>query len=148
VDDDAAGDYLVVWELTGVLRDRPFRLAVQHKQPGCQWTALGQRLSDSLRSLHAYQPGHGSTPLAQGRAPGRRWPRCPGVTVGLASSRRRGRHGGGAGGGQAGVPRFGGLSPTSCQRRSDSPRLTRRPLPLTIRSHVVTESGAATGGWA
>lgn len=59
VEDNAAGDYLVVWELTGALRDRPFRLAVQHKQPGCQWTAVGQRLADSLRSLQAFQPGHG-----------------------------------------------------------------------------------------
>jgi hypothetical protein len=56
---DAPGDYLVVWELTGALRDRPFRLSVQHKQPGCQWTPLGQRLSDSLHSLQAYQPGRG-----------------------------------------------------------------------------------------
>lgn len=60
VRDNAAGDYLVVWELSGVLRDRPFRLTVQHKQPGCRWTPIGQRLSDSLRALQAYPPGTGT----------------------------------------------------------------------------------------
>lgn len=58
VGDVAAGDYLMVWELTGAVRDRPFRLAVERTVPGSQWTALGQRLADSLHSLATYQPGN------------------------------------------------------------------------------------------
>jgi len=56
VEDTGPGDYLLVWELTGVVHDRPFHLAVQVMAPGSQWTPLGQRLSDSIMSLRDYQP--------------------------------------------------------------------------------------------
>jgi len=64
-EDTAEGDYLEVWELTGALHDRPFRLAVQRAVPG-QWPSLtlGRRLSDSLyltlfagRHMHEHRSG-------------------------------------------------------------------------------------------
>jgi hypothetical protein len=59
VEDTAEGAYLEVWELTGALHDRPFRLAVHRTEFG-HWPplTLGRRLSDSLHSLYTYQPGH------------------------------------------------------------------------------------------
>jgi hypothetical protein len=57
VENTGSGDYLLVWELTGVLHDRPFHLAVQLTAPGFQWTPLGQRLSESIGALRDYQPG-------------------------------------------------------------------------------------------
>ena len=60
VEEIAEGDYLDVWELTGALHDRPFRLVVQRTGPPFQWPplTLGRRLSDSLWSLYNYQSGH------------------------------------------------------------------------------------------
>jgi hypothetical protein len=59
LEDITEGPYIEVWELTGALHDRPFRLVVQRTEPG-QWPplTLGRRLSDSLSSLYTYQPGH------------------------------------------------------------------------------------------
>jgi hypothetical protein len=49
----AVGDYLQVWELTGVVHDRPCHLTVRFTAPGTRWTPLGQRLADTLRALSA-----------------------------------------------------------------------------------------------
>jgi len=45
------GDYLEVWDLTGIFRDRPFGLSLKFTWPGEQWSPLGQRLRSALMAL-------------------------------------------------------------------------------------------------
>ena len=49
------GDYLVVWDLTGVVQDRPFHLSLKYTCPGERWTALGKRLRDTLIALRNHE---------------------------------------------------------------------------------------------
>ncbi|WP_026931541.1 hypothetical protein [Glycomyces tenuis] len=55
VEDTGDGDYLDVWQLTGVHEDRPFRLAVERTVPGSAWTPLGRRLAVAIDSLCTYE---------------------------------------------------------------------------------------------
>jgi hypothetical protein len=51
VADAPDGAYLTVWDLTGVLLDRPFHLSLKFTRPGERWTPLGQRLRTALIAL-------------------------------------------------------------------------------------------------
>jgi hypothetical protein len=58
-EDDATIEYLVVDELTGAVRDRPFRLVVHTIVPSFSWPShsLGERLSGCLAGLMNCEPG-------------------------------------------------------------------------------------------
>jgi hypothetical protein len=51
VQDAPDGDYLSVWDLTGVVGERPFHLSVKFSCPGEIWSPLGHRLRDALMEL-------------------------------------------------------------------------------------------------
>jgi hypothetical protein len=45
------GDYLTVWDLTGVMQSRPFHLSIRFTSPGQQLSDLGRRLNAALSRL-------------------------------------------------------------------------------------------------
>jgi hypothetical protein len=51
VADAPDGEYLSVWDLTGVVGDRAFHLSVKFSCPGEIWSPLGHRLRDALMEL-------------------------------------------------------------------------------------------------
>jgi hypothetical protein len=51
VDDAVDGDYQVVWEVTGVVGDRPYHLGLSFTCPGEHWTPLGRRFKEALFAL-------------------------------------------------------------------------------------------------
>jgi hypothetical protein len=48
VEDSGDGDYLSVWDLTGVLDDRVFHMSLSFRSPGHKWNTLGQQLKNAL----------------------------------------------------------------------------------------------------
>jgi len=51
VEDAPDGDYLSVWDLTGVVGERAFHRTIKFSCPGEIWSPLGHRLRDSLMEL-------------------------------------------------------------------------------------------------
>lgn len=48
VQDSQDGDYLCVWDLTGVLDDRAFHISVSFRSPGQKFNTLGEQLRKAL----------------------------------------------------------------------------------------------------
>ena len=55
VEDAADGDYLAVWDLTGIVRARAFHISLKFTCPGERWTPLGQKVEAALYALRSYE---------------------------------------------------------------------------------------------
>jgi hypothetical protein len=53
VENGRGGDYLVVWDITGVVGDRAFHFSVEFTAPGERWTPIGERFRQVLAALRS-----------------------------------------------------------------------------------------------
>jgi hypothetical protein len=53
VENSQDGDYLVVWDLTGVFGQRTFHFSVEWTCPGERWTLIGERFREVMVALRS-----------------------------------------------------------------------------------------------